>query len=151
MSCAIRKVYAAFPTTPMPVLYTSITFISPIQILFPSNQWRGKPFWPDSVLRFSHVPFHDVALSTQPCSNFLTSALKFSTSCQQSRGLLSFSLKHRTTSALAPSTLSGMSRRLLRPSSLWRRSSISLATVKLVCLEEESSSFEAAASFSCAV
>jgi hypothetical protein len=61
---------------------------------------------------------YEVILSTQPFSSFLTSALNFSTSSQQSRGLLSLSRRHCTTPFLALSTSAGSSRTFFLSSSL---------------------------------
>ena len=94
---------------------------------------------------------HDDVLSTHSFSSLLTSALKLSTSCQQSSGRLSFSLKHRTTLPRAFSTSSGSGRSVLRPSSFFCSSSISLLTVKRLGFWSSSDpDGAAAASFSCA-
>lgn len=71
---------------------------------------------------------YETTLLTHSCSIFLTSVLKFSTSCQQSNGRLSFSVKHLTTSLLELSTPSGSDLICLRPSSCLRRSSTCLLT-----------------------
>lgn len=63
--------------------------------------------------------------STKPSSSFATSLLKFCTSCQQSSGRRSCSLKQLATSAWAFATLPSNSASFFRPSSLSLSSSIS--------------------------
>ena len=93
--------------------------------------------------------YDDVTLSTHVFSNFFTSALKFSTSCQQSSGRRSCSRRHWMTLLRAPSTLSGRSRTFFRSSSLRRSSSTSLPSEKLVMLLSSAVGSEPAI-FSCA-
>lgn len=82
-------------------------------------------------------PPHLPARSTKALSNFPTSALKASTSSQQSSGRRSFVRKHRTSSSFAFSTsLLGFSS-FLRASSFARRVIISFCT--LSCEREEES------------
>lgn len=103
---------------------------------------------PHSYYQFS-LSLYETTFSTQLFSSFLTSALKFSTSCQQSSGRRSCSRRHRMTSLRAPSTLSGRGRTCLRDSSFARMASISLLTVYWLVLL--SSLKSALASFSCAI
>src|SRR6478735_11935010 len=103
---------------------------------------------PHSHYQFS-FSLYETTFSTQLFSSFLTSALKFSTSCQQSSGRRSCSRRHRMTSLRAPSTLSGRGRTCLRDSSFSRMASISLLTVYWLVLL--SSLKSALASFSCAI
>lgn len=72
---------------------------------------------------------HEITRSTHPFSNLLTSSLNACTSFQQSSGRLSFSSRHRTTSLLATSTLSGTSFTSFRVCSFLSSSAISLAAL----------------------
>lgn len=112
-----------------------------------------SPLYLYRIILHSHYQFpsnlYETTFSTQLFSSFLTSALKLSTSCQQSSGRRSCSRRHRMTSLRAPSTLSGRGRTCLRDSSFLRMASISLLTVYWLVLL--SSLKSALASFSCAI
>lgn len=69
---------------------------------------------------------HEITRSTHPFSSLLTSSLNACTSFQQSSGRRSFSRRHRTTSLLEISTLSGTSFTNFRVCSFLSSSSISL-------------------------
>ena len=59
--------------------------------------WRHMQLHVRMVRRFvmpKTIPAHEVTRSTHVFSSFFTSALKSSTSCQQSSGRLSFSRRH---------------------------------------------------------
>ena len=77
------------------------------------------------------MPHHAAFLSTNALSSLPTSALNFSTSCQQSNGRLSFVFKHDIRASFACSIPASFSAILFLACSFFRSSSKSLATTVL--------------------